>query len=146
MMKFEKVKLWFSFEHNGCTTVPKLIDNANLTFSQKKHPVILQAKSHVVKLFVHHIHEKYFNCGKAFILSFIRTKFWINGNLSNLTNVVKNVIRQCVVCIQYAVSKKHQLMGELPAKRINVSRPFSNVGVDFAGPITMKCVGHRSKI
>ena len=32
----------------------------------------------------------------------------------------------------------HQLMGELPADRVRPSRPFSIVGVDFAGPFLLK--------
>lgn len=34
-------------------------------------------------------------------------------------------------------------MGSLPADRVNVSRPFQKVGIDFAGPILVKQSRHR---
>lgn len=35
-------------------------------------------------------------------------------------------------------------MGQLPTSRVTISRAFANVGVDFAGPFSCKCVAHRS--
>lgn len=35
-------------------------------------------------------------------------------------------------------------MGQLPADRITICRPFSKIGVDFAGPFQCKCTKHRT--
>jgi len=37
-------------------------------------------------------------------------------------------------------------MGQLPRERITISRPFTFICIDFAGPLATKCVGHRSTI
>ncbi len=35
-------------------------------------------------------------------------------------------------------------MSDLPAARMQISRPFSHTGVDYADPIAIKCTNHRS--
>lgn len=37
-------------------------------------------------------------------------------------------------------------MGQLPLERVTISKPFTKVGVDFAGPLMTKCVRHKSVI
>jgi len=37
-----------------------------------------------------------------------------------------------------------QIMGDLPTSRTQISRPFTNCGVDFAGSFTIRCTNHRS--
>ncbi|XP_046988406.1 uncharacterized protein LOC124594099 [Schistocerca americana] len=37
-------------------------------------------------------------------------------------------------------------MGQLPAARVNQSRPFQHCGVDYAGPIAVKHGGRQSKV
>ena len=38
----------------------------------------------------------------------------------------------------FSTRTSQQLMGDLPASRIRPARPFSNSGLDFAGPFTVK--------
>lgn len=108
-----------------------------------KHPVILPVRSRFVELLIRHIHGKFFHAQRALVVNHLRTKFWCHGNLSS---AVKKCIRLCVTCVRYKSEATKQLMADLPVARVNPSRPFTNVGIDFAGPFTTKCVGHRSNI
>ena len=130
------------FDEQRLLRVGGHIRNADLPY-EKKHPVILPANCHLVLLIVRHLHIKFFHAQKSFLLAHLRAKFWFHGNI---TSVVKKCIRQCVTCLRYISTPPDQLMGDLPAERLKVSRPFTNVGIDFAGPFTTKCVGHRSTI
>ena len=47
-------------EEDGLLRIGGRLQNSNYS-NEKKHPVILSAKSHVTKLLIRHIHEKYFH-------------------------------------------------------------------------------------
>ena len=51
---------------------------------------------------------------------------------------VRNVVRYCVICRRRNFKTIQQKMGQLPAARVTPAPPFSIVGVDFAGPITIR--------
>jgi len=55
-------------------------------------------------------------------------------------------MHQCLTCYRFKVQATHQLMGELPSVRVQLSRPFLTTGVDYAGPILLKLGTPRSKI
>ncbi|KAF8795046.1 hypothetical protein HNY73_002944 [Argiope bruennichi] len=40
---------------------------------------------------------------------------------------------------QYKLSSNSQLMGSLPKQRVTLERPFRSTGIDYAGPIILKC-------
>ena len=108
---------------------------------KKKHPVILPAKAHLVRIMLRWVHEKFFHANRKFLLGYLASQYWIVGGCSNL---VKAVVRNCVQCVRYKAETVSQMMGQLPRARVNVSRPFSHTGVDLAGPFQCKCVAHRS--
>ncbi|KAK7582689.1 hypothetical protein V9T40_014134 [Parthenolecanium corni] len=107
----------------------------------KKHPIILPAKSHFARILCRHVHEKYFHAGRLFLASIFSSQYWFVGGC---TNLFKFVIRSCVSCAKVCAKTSEQLMGQLPLAKVSVSRPFAHCGVDFAGPFTCKCTGHRS--
>lgn len=127
---------------NDLLRVGGRLRNAQLTFD-RKYPVILPAKSRYVELLITHLHTLFFHAQRSFLVCHLRTKFWYLGSL---TNQVKKCIRRCTVCIRFDQEPVHQLMGDLPRERVTPSRPFTSVGIDFAGPFAIKCVGHRSNI
>lgn len=51
---------------------------------------------------------------------------------------MKSHILRCVVCARQRGIRAHQLMGQLPLSRVTPSLPFTNIGIDYAGPITLK--------
>lgn len=126
-------------DEKGLLRVGGRISNSNLSLS-KKHPIIMSAKSHFLLLYTRYVHVKYFHCSQSFLINFIKSRFWITGGLKRL---VKRVFVECTLCKRYLGVTSKQKMGDLPEDRVRISRPFSVIGIDFAGPFTCKCVEHR---
>ncbi len=116
------------------------IRNARFSY-EKRHPIILPAKSHLVQIYIRYVHQKYFHATRSFTMNFVLSRFWVIGGLKN---VAKRIIFECTICKRYQGTTANQLMGDLPMDRISISRPFSIVGVDFTGHFMCKCVKHRS--
>lgn len=49
--------------------------------------------------------------------------------------MVRGHIHKCNKCFKYTCASLNQLMGQLPQPRVNITNPFSHVGIDYAGPI-----------
>lgn len=96
----------------------------------KKHPIILSKDHTLTLLIVRDIHNRYFHANKQLMLSILHLRYWIIG----CKHIVKKVIRQCTTCMRYREEGFTQQMGNLPACRIQPSRPFSKTGTDYSGP------------
>ena len=79
-------------------------------------------------------HRKGGHLGGAATVARIRSRFWI----SNLQRMVKSVCFKCVTCKRKFQRLSGQFMSNLPLERLQPSPPFSNVGVDFFGPFTIR--------
>lgn len=47
-------------------------------------------------------------------------------------------MHKCLICLRQRQHASIQQMGNLPIERIRFSRPFSKVGCDYAGPLTLR--------
>ncbi len=124
----------------GIIRVGGRLKNAQYSYD-KCHPITLSAKCNFVKLLVRYLHEKYFHCSRSVIYTHLECRYWFVGGINN---VIKYVIRNCVFCTRLRAHTCTQIMGQLPAARVMPSRPFSHCGIDFCGPFTVRCLGHRS--
>lgn len=61
-------------------------------------------------------------------------EFWV----PKLKNLIKTIIFNCKTCILYKKRQSQQLMASLPPERTLLCRPFTNTGLDFAGPFNIK--------
>ena len=103
--------------------------------------ILLPSKHHLSKLIVEHEHSRQLHGGTQSVLCAIREKFWIlNGR-----NVVRGIIRKCIKCYKTKPVTLKTQMGDLPAARIIPKRPFSEVGIDFAGPVWIREGTTRSR-
>ena len=109
------------------------LDNSNLGFPTK-HPVILHKSCPIVNLLVYQIHVDHQHASPNVMMSILSESFYI----VRVKSIVKKISRNCSVCQRVYCQPQHQLMGELPAKRVNISLPFTSVGVDMAGPFYIK--------
>lgn len=108
----------------------------------QKHPVLLPRNHVVTKMIVEQYHQQHFHAGAQLILSLFRQKYWIvNGR-----SYIRRILNDCVLCKRLKKQTCQQLMGELPIERITPTRPYSKVGLDFAGPVITKPNVPRSKV
>ena len=98
------------------------------------HPIILAASDRLTKLiFVHH-HESLSHCGPTLLIAHTATFLYVVA----ARNLAKSVCRDCRVCKRKAPKNMTQMMGQLPAPRVNPALCFIHTGLDYAGPFQMK--------
>ncbi|XP_055903820.1 uncharacterized protein LOC129939726 [Eupeodes corollae] len=104
---------------NGILRVGGRLQNSLLPY-EAQHPMVLQNNHHFTKLVVKDAHKNTLHGGIQQMIAYIRQKFWIGQ------------IRRS------KAAEMQQLMGNLPAARVRMARPFCHTGVDYAGPIEIK--------
>ena len=123
----------FFDEATKCIKVGGRLKNSNIGLLEK-HPFILPERAHFSKLVISHYHLRALHAGTQLTLSLLREKYWI----IHARQSVKSIIAKCTTCIRHRGQTMNQVMGNLPSSRINPSDVFSNVGIDYAGPIKIR--------
>jgi len=120
----------------------RLINGEDLPYDTK-YPIILDTTSAISRLLVQKYHHKFkHGVGTGLFLSQISRKFIIQG----LRKYEKVIEKTCLFCHQIRGVKGSQHMGPLPADLLrHEGRPFSVIGIDFAGPFQIKGTGRGSK-
>ncbi|XP_072400927.1 uncharacterized protein [Diabrotica undecimpunctata] len=88
----------------------------------QKFPLLLPSKSHIEDFYT----------GPT--LSNVRLKFWPLDGLRQ----IKRIIQNCLTCYRFNAQVASQIMANLSRERVQIARPFINVGVDFGGPFPIK--------
>ncbi|XP_055846939.1 uncharacterized protein LOC129912630 [Episyrphus balteatus] len=114
------------------------ISRAELTFHQK-HPILLPAKCILSHRLMQQAHAETQHGGLQLCMQYLRDKYWV----TNLRTSMRKLIHKCVVCTRYRQKVSNQLMADLPAARVQISRPFTHCGVDFAGPYRIRAYTGR---
>lgn len=120
-------------DQKGNLRVGGRIERAEIPYEQA-HPLILPYDSHLTRLIVREAHNQTLHGGIALMMGEIRKKYWIVRG----KGAVKKVFNDCFKCARFRNNTAKQLMASLPPERVNFTRPFTNTGVDFAGPLTIK--------
>ena len=117
------------------------LKNSSMSENQK-HPMILPANSCITNLIISHHHLNITLHGTTQLtLASIRNSYWIiNGR-----RTISHNIPRCHTCIRHKGQTVNQIMGNLPAARVNISMPFQHTGVDFAGPIKVRTSAVRGQ-
>ncbi|XP_058811185.1 uncharacterized protein LOC131676075 [Topomyia yanbarensis] len=107
---------------------------------QMKHPALLPSFHPLSRLIAMNYHEKMLHAGGRLLLSAMREEFWpLHGR-----RLARSTVRKCFRCARLNPVPAHQHIGQLPVHRIIPSRPFSIVGVDYAGPLYLKPIHKRA--
>lgn len=117
------------FLEKGILRVGGRLSNSDLNFNQK-HPIVLPRNHSVTSMIIREQHEKLQHAGVQATLYAVRELYWpIDGR-----NITRKVLRQCVTCVRVNPQGFDYKIRNLPADRVNCSRPFSIIGVDYCGP------------
>ena len=101
-----------------------------------KRPILLGRNSPLVLLLIRHEHEEELRHvgGVNHVVASLNRKYWI----PKVRNLVKTILRECVVCKNLHAKAQPQQMAALPDYRVNDSErrlaAFSTTGIDCAGP------------
>ncbi|XP_055711438.1 uncharacterized protein LOC129806693 [Phlebotomus papatasi] len=107
-----------------------------------RHPIILPSQHPLVRSLVTFTHKTHLHSGAQLTQGILRSKYWIVG----MRNLVKDVIRKCVICVKVKPRTESPLMGDLPAVRVQQCRAFYNSGCDFAGPFRIRASYLRKSV
>lgn len=120
-------------DKEGIIRVGGRIRNSDYQFD-KKHPIILCPKHKLTTLIMRYEHLKLYHCGPQHLLASIREKFWpLSGR-----GIARKITRGCIICFKNKPMTEQYQMGNLPHQRLSQFSVFSNVGIDYAGPILIK--------
>lgn len=120
------------FDSNNIMRVGGRLKNADIPLDTR-HPIILPHKARYTELLIEETHRRTSHGGVSLMLTLIRTKYWI----LNARNTIRFANHKCNICFRFRNPSSHQLMGDLPRPRVNISQPFTHTGLDYAGPISI---------
>ena len=123
------------YDYNDCVLrVGGRIVKSNLPV-ENIHQYILPKTCFVTDMLVKYYHVESHHFGANFVISQMLSKFWVCGGIST----VRKYVRDCQYCNIRRERCCDQVMGNLPACRVNVPKfPFEHAGVDLFGPILIK--------
>ncbi|GBO22189.1 hypothetical protein AVEN_54003-1 [Araneus ventricosus] len=102
--------------------------------SNEIHPIILPKQSKFSELLIRREHNKVCHGGVSATLSKIRSRYWIPKG----RQIVKRVLRDCLICRKYSLKPAQQITAQLPKNRILENPPFTVTGIDFTGPVIIR--------
>ena len=130
------LKLSPFLDHKGILRFGGRLEHSQLSY-EEKHPAILLGKSHLSHLIIDWAHRMALHGGFKVTYSYVLRKVWlINGIRS-----VKSLLRNYVTSVKAIAMTMNQKMAQLPSARVNPSPPFTETGIDYAGPIYL----HQAK-
>ena len=130
--RFKNMDPQFDFEKNLIIAGDrlKLSDLPEYT----KYPIILPNKDLLVELLILHVHQKNHHSPQDTTIAILRERY----HILHIREEVRRVCKRCVVCRHAKTKPLQQKMGILPEERVCPAFAFSDVGVDFTGPIYLK--------
>nr|XP_049696300.1 uncharacterized protein LOC126054500 [Helicoverpa armigera] len=116
-------------DENGIIRVGGRIVSSSYQYD-KRHPILLHASHFFTKLIFKQEHLRLLHAGPQHLLASIRERYWPVGGRA----LARRAARECVICRRFNAHTMDNIMGNLPADRVEADFPFSTVGTDFAGP------------
>lgn len=123
----------------GLLRVGGRLRNAELPY-EARHPLLLPKSGHFVELLIRDRHVKNCHAGLNGLLACLQRDFWV----LSARRAARSVIFKCIPCYRLKGTLTQPQMGDLPPDRVRPARPFSKVGLDFAGPFLVKTSSVRN--
>ena len=115
--------------------------HAELDYGQR-HPIILPKKHRLTELIIQAEHRVQLHGGAQLVQSALQRRYWI----VRARDVIRMLVRKCVICARHRHATAQQMMADLPAVRVTPAPAFVNTGVDYAGPFLTRAMNKRSKL
>ena len=129
-------KLNAFIDKNGILRVGGRLENSQLPY-EERHPAIISGKSQLSRLLIDWAHRLALHGGFKVTYSYIIKRIWLTDGIRS----VKSHLRKCIICAKVKAKTMVQQMANLPSARVVPNPPFTEVGLDYAGPIKL----HQSK-
>ena len=102
----------------------------------QKHPIILDGKHPVVKLFIRHIHVTNSHSPQQHTKAMLQNEFWI----LSISNEIRKMLNRCRDCCRQHAAAEFPQMSPLPEFRFPAEKPFpfQQTGLDLFGPFASK--------
>ncbi|XP_027841687.2 uncharacterized protein LOC114123039 [Aphis gossypii] len=120
-------------DDSGVIRVGGRLANAQLS-NEQRHPVQLSKSSYLSLLLIHHWHDLTGHSDPRVITALLGRQYWI----MSVGTLIRTVISHCTRCVRLSAANPQPVMADLPRSRVTECRPFSRVGIDYAGPLLMK--------
>ena len=118
------------------------IENAVIPINAR-HPIYLPTESPLTRLLILQAHANVMHSGVNDTLNNLRSEYWVPQG----RRMVRKILRRCVLCRRYeGLPYTHGPLASLPVERLEIAPAFTNVGVDFAGPLLVRQIYTRSSV
>ena len=107
--------------------------NSKLPYNSQ-HPVILNGKHLLTRLFVRLEHLRLLHAGPTLLMASLCRRF----HIIRCRIVVRSTTCGCVTCRRVSAKPRPPMLGQLPMERVTPDLVFNKVGIDYAGPISIK--------
>lgn len=129
-------------DKDGLIRVGGRLRHADIS-KEQRHPIILPKGHYITGLIAREEHEKSLHSSPEQLLCLLRQYYWsLRGR-----KLAQGTVKACYKCFRYRPVIPDTLMGDLPKERVTmVSRPFTTIGVDYAGPFQIRENRRRGRI
>ena len=101
---------------------------------EAKHQIIIPHQDVLIEKLVLYTHSKASHAGTETTLTILRQRFWLTKGQRE----VKRVLTKCLIRKHWKTKPCQQKMAPLPPDRVQITPAFTNVGLDFTGPLYLK--------
>ena len=121
-------------DSSGVLRVGGRLRHADALTHTARHQAVLPSRHDVTRLIVSDYHHRMAHAGTEHVLSRLREAYWVLRGRA----AVKAYAFSCPVCKQRRAAPRPPVMADLPVARVTSHNPpFTQVGVDYFGPITV---------
>ncbi|GFT42722.1 integrase catalytic domain-containing protein [Nephila pilipes] len=138
LQKKSKISCFNPFLTNDYLRLGGRLQFSDIPFDTQ-HPLILDGNHPFVHLLIQHTHIRLHHLGVRIVLSELRSTFWILRG----RQAINKALLKCLPCKLFKAKCGMQIEAPLPSERVVSSAPFTITGIDFAGPVNIRCLKPR---